>query len=167
MKTLLETDRLQLIPIDVRSPAHRALYVDLHTDPAVMHQVSSPLSPQAAEVAFERFCASTRGEHPGHRYWIVVDTASAAAIGLVGFQKLGRGAEIGVMVLPGWWQRGVATEALTCLLEYGRRTLGLNAVSAQSLEGHAPVMGALFRRLGFRTVPGPPGRRGWEASPLH
>lgn len=149
MTAVLETARFQLQPICVENLEHRALYITLYTDPLVMRYILPPLSIRAAGRAFERLCEYTAGDGPGHRYWIVVDTVSTHAVGLAGFRRDGDEAELGVMLCKPWWRRGVATESLQLLLGHGFGAMALSLIFAQSLEAHAPVVGALFANLGF------------------
>lgn len=168
MTAVLETARFQLQPIAVDGAGHRDLYVSLYTDPLVMGGVGPPLAADAAGRAFERLCALTQGSHPGHRYWIIVETRSAAAIGLAGFRRHGDEGEIGAMLAQAWWRRGVATEVFTRLLAHGWSVMGLRRVIGESLSAHAEAVGALFAGLGFVVAPDAASahdRRRWEKRP--
>lgn len=164
MTAVLETARFRLQPISAHDAEHRALYVHLYTNPAVMAQIGSPLAVDAAARAFGRFCASVQGDQPGHRYWMIVDPAEGA-IGLAGFHRQGDSAAIGAMLHQDWWRRGVTTEVFTRLLAHGWNEMGLTRVFGDSLVGHAQVVGALFHGLGFTVSPAgqaTSGRCRWE-----
>ena len=153
MKAVLETARFQLQPIDVQDAGHRAVYIHLYTDPEVMAQIGPPLTPAAAERGFNRLCELTAGDRPGHCYWVIVERASNLVIGFAGFRRHDERAEIGAMLRKEWWRQGVATEAFAGMLEHAWTSMGLAAVFGESLEGHMPIVGALFERLGFHKAP--------------
>lgn len=169
MTVVLETDRFQLQPLNVHDAGQRALYISLYTDPVVMGGIGPALAANAASRAFERLCALTQGNHPGHRYWIIVEMQSGAATGLAGFRRYEDEGEIGAMLRPNWWRRGVATEVFTRLLSHGWSVMGLKRVIGESLVSQAEAVGGLFAGLGFVVAPDAASaldRCRWEKRPL-
>ena len=82
----------------------------------------------------------------------VVETASGTLIGDCGLHFRAdepRQMELGVTFAPAHQGRGLATEALGCVLGYAFDTLGKHRVSATTDAENAPAA-ALLRRLGFR-----------------
>lgn len=67
----------------------------------------------------------------------VVDRASARMIGTCGFTKFdfsNDSAEIGYVFHPDYWNRGIATEAVSTVMRYGFETLGLHRIEAKYMK---------------------------------
>ena len=82
----------------------------------------------------------------------VVETASGAVIGDCGLHfraDAPRQMELGVTFDPAHQRRGLATEALRCVLGYAFDVLGKHRVSAVT-DAENGAAAALFQRLGFR-----------------
>ena len=58
---------------------------------------------------------------------------------------------VGIMVFPPFWRRGIATEALRCLLDCLFERYGCHVAAALVDTRNDPSLG-LFARLGFETV---------------
>ena len=82
----------------------------------------------------------------------IVEKATGIMVGDCGLhcrQDDARQMEVGITVAPAYQQRGYASEALMCLLEFVFGTLGKHRVSAVTDAENSPSI-SLFRRLGFR-----------------
>lgn len=82
----------------------------------------------------------------------VVETATGTLIGDCGLHFRPddtRQMELGVTFAPSHQRRGLATEALNCVLGYAFDVLGKHRVSAVT-DAENVAAAALFRRLGFR-----------------
>lgn len=147
----LESVRLRLRLIDARDAA---LYRALYTSPEVMRHIAPPLGAQEADAAFERVCRHNARAEPGHRYWAIVDRSSDEGLGLAALHRQGARAELGVMLLPGAWSRGVSREAFSVLLPYAFAAMGLEQVDAERPDdGHALRIDRLLRPFGFERAP--------------
>jgi ribosomal-protein-alanine N-acetyltransferase len=97
---------------------------------------------EAIEKAFQ--------EQSGVR-WVIADRANGQLIGTCGFWRLIKAhdrAEIGYELAPDWWGRGVMTEAVGAMLQFGFTHMGLHTVEAQI---HPANTGSrrVLEKLGF------------------
>ena len=99
-------------------------------DPAVMRHISG--QPLDAEDAWRRMlCAPGLWDLLGYGYWVVEERASGRFLGQVGFADFKRDMEPGISGIPemGWmlaphaWGRGVASEATALALDWADREL--------------------------------------------
>lgn len=160
--SVLETARLRLRLLDHRD-AH--LFCHLYTDPDVMRRIAPPLSAEAAARAFGRACRHNGKDQPGHRFWAIEDNPTATGIGLAALLRSGDRAELGVMLAPGQWNRGVASEAFVPLIDHAFVGMGLALVYAERPDDdHALVIDRLLGRFAFRRAPQhtAPGQARWE-----
>lgn len=71
--------------------------------------------------------------------WAVVDRASERMIGTCGFTRFhyeSDCAEIGYVINPAYWGRGIATEAVGAVLRFGFQRLEVNRIEARFMEGN-------------------------------
>lgn len=83
--------------------------------------------------------------------WVVTDAREEAAIGtctLHGIDLRRRSAEIGYALLPESRGRGIATDAVTQVVAWGRRNLGLVRIEARVARDNVASR-RLLERLGF------------------
>ena len=82
-----------------------------------------------AQVAwYNRTFAESKGV-----WWIISEKDAGAYIGDVGFfkcEKRHARAEVGYKLSPAFWRRGIVTEALTQVVDYGFVEMGLNRIEA-------------------------------------
>jgi RimJ/RimL family protein N-acetyltransferase len=154
MKHAFDTARLTVRPLDGRDGA---LYCRLYTDPDVMRLIGPPM---AADAAARSFVTALRlnGQGAWPQRWALVDLASSADIGLLGLvphPDAPAAVEVGVMLLPAWQGRGIASEVIAAAAE------GLFALDAPAIAGlwtrHEGTNGlaiGLMRKLGFRREDG-------------
>lgn len=163
---LLETEHFHLAPLQVDNPAHRDLFIGLHTCPEVMARILPPMAVDAAERAFEHACRANQRAMPGHRYWGVHARVPEAPVGLAALVRRGREAEIGIMVRRPWWNRGVASETFVEVLAHGFGAMGLELITAERPDDdHALIIDRLLGRFGFYRAPqraSAPGQCRWE-----
>ncbi|MFC5570420.1 GNAT family N-acetyltransferase [Lysobacter yangpyeongensis] len=161
----LDTRRLRLRLFQSGNDSDLALYRDIYGDAAVMHRIAEPLTVEAAVRGFANVCRHNRAQTPGHRFWRVDEQTTGRRAGLAALRREGARAEIGVMLFPEWWNRGVCGEIFVALLHYGFTDLGLGAIDARSAEDDGlPVIERLLAPFGFiRTRAGAPDGIGhWE-----
>ncbi len=83
--------------------------------------------------------------------WGIELKETGAVIGTIGFmwiQDDNRAAEVGYSLARAQWGRGIMTEALEAVIEYGFRTLKLNRIEAIH-ELTNPASGAVMRKCGM------------------
>ncbi len=83
--------------------------------------------------------------------WGIELKETGAIIGTIGFmwiQDDNRAAEVGYSLARPQWGRGIMTEALEAVIEYGFRTLKLNRIEAIH-ELTNPASGAVMRKCGM------------------
>lgn len=127
----LETERFLL---RAATPGDAADMFRVMSDPQVTRYFGT-LPMAAPAQAQERIHAIEKAfeEHSGVR-WVIADRASGRLIGTCGFWrllKLHDRAEIGYELAQEWWGRGVMTEAVGAMLQFGFTRMGLHTVEAQ------------------------------------
>ena len=73
--------------------------------------------------------------------WAIVYEPDCKMVGSCGFTSFNcshDSAEVGYVLNPEYWGRGIATEALEKVLEFGFETLGLHRIEARFIEGNDP-----------------------------
>ncbi len=71
--------------------------------------------------------------------WAVIDKASGKMIGTCGFAKLSfenNSAEVGYVLNPEYWGKGIAAEALMRVMEYGFMELNIHRIEAKYIVGN-------------------------------
>lgn len=148
MAMSLQTSRLHLRPL---MEADQAFYCRLYTDPAVMARVGTPLSPEAAQGAFDRVLRQIAAKPPRAHYWMLWERGTQAVIGLMAlvFDRDDRNsAEVGVLLLPNAQGQGHATEAITALVDNAFAEPAISRLWTRHATGHVAMI-RLMRRLGF------------------
>jgi len=83
--------------------------------------------------------------------WAVIDRESRRMIGTCGFTKIdtvNNSAEIGYVLNPDFWGRGIAAEAAMRVLEFGFCELSLQRIEARFMQGNEASLGVM-KRLGM------------------
>ncbi len=131
----IETERLVLrTPVE----ADRSAYSDMNADPVVMRYFPGPQSPADSNAAFDRFLA--HHAELGFGFATIALRGENRFIGIIGVSRLvpelhnalpGHPEfEIGWLLLPDYWGRGLATEgARACLADAWDR-IGLDEIVA-------------------------------------
>jgi ribosomal-protein-alanine N-acetyltransferase len=124
---VLETERLLLRPICENDLDH---LVALGNEPAVMDLVGTakPRTREETAQRLQRIMAHWR-EH-GFGYWALLDKAESSFAGWcgVGYWHELPDAELGYALVPRYWGRGLATEAVVRVLRHGFEVLRLPRV---------------------------------------
>jgi [ribosomal protein S5]-alanine N-acetyltransferase len=84
--------------------------------------------------------------------WIITVQESKELLGTVGFwrfDKANHRAEIGYMLLPQYWGKGMATEALAVVIPYAFNTLKLHSIEA-NVNPENEASKKLLIRTGFK-----------------
>ena len=84
--------------------------------------------------------------------WGIELVESGKVIGTIGFmwiQEDNAAAEVGYSLARDQWNRGIMTEALKAVIDYGFGRLNLNRIEAQH-ETTNPASGAVMRKCGMR-----------------
>ncbi len=128
-KTLprLETDRLLLR--DVQMDDAEAIYA--YSSNPVFYRCMGHKTPASVDAV--RTQIAQRLQAGLSRNWIVILTSERKVIGDCGFNVYrpdNRRAEINYAVDPDYWNRGLATEAVTEVLRFGFEVLHLNRIQA-------------------------------------
>jgi len=146
----LETDRLTLREID---PARdlQAVY-DLFADERVA--LSTDTGPftemwEAQEVV--DWFGAIFTSHQGLRWAITLREGDGSMIGSCGFNIWNRrsnSAEIGYDLMPEHWGKGVATEAVRAIIDWGFQAMKLNRIQADVMV-HNDGSARVLEKLGF------------------
>lgn len=145
----LTTDRLLLRPL---TAGDVDALVPVYTEPAVTRFFANDV-PDRAAVRAQVERRLTRPMLPGMGSWVVdLDGAVAGLVHLWPSAQLPAGlVEMGWLLAPGYWGKGLATEAAAAVLAHGRRGLGLPAVWSLVHLGNTASLG-VARRLGMVAV---------------
>lgn len=159
MTTRLESDRLQLNPLD---EADEALYCRLYTDSRVMARIARPQTRAEAARGF-RASLGMNAEMPNRRsVWTMTLKSSGSAVGLIGLDRdEPDGAEVGVVLPPEHQGRGFATEAIGALADHAFSALGLLRMHTRHAPDHGLAAG-LMQSLGFEPIQADAGEHGWR-----
>ena len=83
--------------------------------------------------------------------WGIVYKPAGKVIGTIGFmwiQSDNASAEVGYSLSRAYWNQGIMTEALQCVIHHGFQDMGLNRIEAQH-ETSNPASGAVMRKCGM------------------
>lgn len=141
----LRTDRLML-----RDPTHADL-PDIHSwasDPLVSTFVAWGPSTEKDTRAYLADCLAEQAESP-RRAWNLAVFLDDTVVGSVGLTRGGwDSAEVGCVVHPDHWGRGIATEAFAALVRFGLDELGLHRLTATCRPGN-DASARVLERTGF------------------
>lgn len=145
----LETPRLRLRKLSMRDA--QDIY-DYSRDPEVARYVlwEAQRNPSEARSYVRYMLRKYRMGEPAS--WGIELKAERRVVGTIGFmwiQRENAAAEVGYSLSRAHWNRGIMTEALNAVLEYGFRGMNLNRIEAQHETGN-PASGAVMRKCGMR-----------------
>lgn len=83
--------------------------------------------------------------------WVITAKGGDSIIGIIGFHTIVAGHK-GTMVYvldPAWWGRGLVTEAIAAVIQYGFEQLGLKRIDAEVMPGNTASEKALLKN-GFQ-----------------
>ena len=129
------------------APADRAAAVELLTDPQVRQFIGGPLSAEEARQAL----SGTPGQRWGSFLLELrhgIDGEEGAVVGLCSLSRERGELEIGYMLLPRYWGRGLASEAVATVLAWAAEHLDDEQVIAVTQAANTASL-RLLARLGF------------------
>ncbi|MGD9582923.1 MAG: GNAT family N-acetyltransferase [Lysobacterales bacterium] len=150
----IETARLSLRRL---APGDCEFYCGLYADPVVMRLVGPVLGRTRARRAFDRLHDESRDPVPGFRVWVIHAHGDPEPVGLCGLTEKVPGAgraELGILLIPPAWGRGIAREALAALMHGPcRPTYVREFLLRHRRENRA--MAKIALRLGLNPLPSP------------
>ena len=145
----LETKRLRLRRLQMRDAQDIFEY---SRDPLVAKHVLWDAHRTVADSrAYIRYMQRRYRESDAYS-WGIEWKETGKIIGTIGFmwiQDDNNAAEVGYSLSRAYWNRGIMTEALSRLLEYGFEDMCLNRIEAQH-ETENPASGAVMRKCGMQ-----------------
>lgn len=89
-------------------------------------------------------------EEHGHGLYLVILKTTGEPIGMCGLLKRPQfaDADVGYAFFPEFWRRGFAEESVSAVIDYGRRTLGIDRIIAIVAPQNSPST-LLLQKLGF------------------
>ena len=137
---ILQTERLTLRRLMVRDDADMYEY-------SKNKEVTEYLTWDAhPDVAYTREYLQYLGSHYniGDFFdWAVVLDSEDKMVGTCGFTRFdynNNSGEIGYVINPAYWGRGIAVEAVNAVMEFGFESLRLNRIEAKFIEGNSASM---------------------------
>lgn len=124
----LETPRLCLRPFTLDDAED---YLRLNADPNLMRYIGRPaLTSLDQAIAMLKAAPLRDYQQTGLGRLACIDKFSGKMVGFAGLKLVAELQEydIGYRFLPAYWGKGLATEAGTALLQYGREVRGLNRI---------------------------------------
>lgn len=145
----LSTERLLLRPILTRD-------ADDYFEYARREETSKYLlwSPHLTVSFTRKYLAHLQGLYRRKEFYdlALVDKESGKMIGTCGFSAVdlnNNSAEVGYVLSPDYWGRGLAAEALATLMRFGFCELSLHRLTARILEGNTQSV-RVAEKCGFR-----------------
>lgn len=129
------------------------LYIRLHASAQTMRHVSDPWDADTARARFASACRLTASSDPAYWIWAIAGSCQTEDAGIASLMGGGASAEIGILLLPEWQGRGVGTQAVHRLTEYGFDTLGAERIESRQRVGNVGWQ-RLMERSGFKCVEG-------------
>jgi [ribosomal protein S5]-alanine N-acetyltransferase len=127
---LLRTERLVLRRME---PQDAEAMLFLRSDPTIMQYLDrEPLHTTGEAALFIRHINDSLERNEGIT-WGISLTDDPQLLGTIGFWRLMKEhyrAEIGYLLHPGYWGRGLVSEAMTAVMNYGFDVLKLHSVEA-------------------------------------
>ena len=157
MPHTLRTRRLLLTPARRRDGPALSRAVNHWS---VLRHTGTWAFPSDADATTRRLGQAERYDPTEDSVFVIRHGGSVA--GTVGLHRQrGRTYEVGYMLGPAFWGRGLATEAARAACGFGFRTLGADMLTACAYVDN-PASGRVLLKLGFAPSPGT--RPGWSAA---
>ncbi|KIN76458.1 RimJ/RimL family protein N-acetyltransferase [Sulfitobacter mediterraneus] len=137
--TILTTPRLVLRPFD---PADAEDLFAVFGNPAAMRYWST--LPHASVAVTARMIEQSLAADPSQHAEFAIEH-DGKVIGKVGLWQM---PEIGYVLHPDYWRRGIATEAVQAVIAHGFETLGLARITADVDPENLASL-AMLKKLGF------------------
>lgn len=99
----------------------------------------NPLTGQALGDKFSQLTGAWAEQ--GYSQFVITEKSTGQEAGIGGIRPTGaeKEGEIGYVLLPEAWGRGIASEAIRLWTEWGFKNLGLNRIIAQGVENPASI----------------------------
>lgn len=145
---VLETQRLVLRALSTKTDTD--VLFELRTNEDAMRYIKKPLQTRDEVI---QLIERVNNDHNNNDSinWAITTRESDTVIGTIGFWRIEKAhhrAEIGYMLHPSYWRKGILNEALSSVMQYGFDVMGLHSV-----EGHTDPRNiasqALLRKHGF------------------
>jgi ribosomal-protein-alanine N-acetyltransferase len=146
----LETPRLilrQAIPEDAKP-----MFRNWASDPAVTRYLTWPTHENQETTDFVLNLWLADYEKPDYYQWMIVPKDVGEPIGTISVVRLedkAEEAEIGYCIGKKWWYRGYVSEALSAVIQYLFKEVGLNCLTAGH-DVNNPNSGAVMRKCGMK-----------------
>lgn len=127
---ILETSRLKLRQVQMSDA--EAMF-QLRSNPETMKYVSRPLAENLDDAIAVIKMMEDKIESNEGINWAISLKGSTALIGVIGLYRIQQEnyrSEIGYMLMPAFWGKGIITEAIPAVLTFGFQTLALHSVEA-------------------------------------
>jgi len=127
---VLETERLHLRETTLADA--QAIFA-MRSSAEVMQYIPVSLATEVKEAEGYIRALHERMKNNECINWTITDKESGAVIGTIGFYRMQLQhyrTETGYMLLPEFYGKGYATEALQCLIDFGFNTLGFHSFEA-------------------------------------
>ena len=146
---VIETERMQLVRHDMR---HAEQMFKLRTNTSVMKYLDAPMPKDIDEVRSKIRENIDSFDHKSGIPWVITLKEDGTAIGYASIWKIDhknhRG-EVGYALLPDYWGKGMATEAVTAIIRFGFENIGLHTMMANTNPSNEASQG-LLKKLGFQ-----------------
>ena len=143
---VVETNRLTLRPLRRSDEGLIEMYANTAEVARMTTSIPHPLPPGSTEALIQRVSADDRTED----VWAMDGTKSGGAevMGLISLERLDREqSEIGYWVAPAFWNGGIASEAVTALVEANPQN---NATMFASVFQDNPASARVLTNCGFQ-----------------
>jgi ribosomal-protein-alanine N-acetyltransferase len=140
----LETERLLLRQVDL---SDNAAMLSLRSSDIVMKFIDRPRASTLDEAeAFINIIRAALEQNNGITWGITLKEYPSLLIGTIGYWRLIKEnyrAEIGYMLDPKYWQKGIMKEALLCVIDFGFNRMELHSIEARINPENASSSGIL------------------------
>lgn len=140
------------VRLEPLAPRHRLLYHALYGCPDVMSAIADPLDPVRIDAQFARVLRHNAASNPGHRAWAIEPVQGRSqAFGIAALLRDGERVELGIMLHPGAWRRGIGTGAIKAMLPYAFEAMKVEFVDATCRAERLPVIQRLLAPFDFQS----------------
>lgn len=148
--TILTTDRCAVREI-TENDIDR-LY-EIYSDEDATRYIEGLYKDRDEEIAYTRDYIKNQYRFYEYGMWIVLDKATGEIIGRAGiFDRANQDTlELGFMFAKEFWGKGIATEVLKAIMEYGKEELGINSIYAHVVHENDKSR-HLLEKLSFKYI---------------
>lgn len=145
---VLHTERLllrALTPDDVE-----AMFA-LRSDPRAMQYVPRPLAKTLEDAAAHIALILAEQKANNSIQWVITLKDDPAMVGIIGYWRMKKEhyrTELGYMLLPAHWGRGIVSEAIGAVVDHAFRVLGFHSVEA-IVDPDNPASMKVLEKNGF------------------